>query len=71
MLKKPNGFTKILKVSINLNDNNFYETMGYLRFKVITDFNHLAVLEVILLRSRKYLGSKYPTSPISQPKLHQ
>lgn len=46
MLKKPNGFTKILKVSLNLNDNNFFETMGFLRFKVISDYNHLAVLEV-------------------------
>ena len=46
MIKKPEGLTKILKISVNINENNFYEAMGFLRFKVISDFNHLAVLEV-------------------------
>jgi hypothetical protein len=45
MIKKVDG-TKILKVSKNMNDNNFYEAMGYLRFKAINEFNQLAVLEV-------------------------
>lgn len=31
MLKKIDGF-KILKISVNMNENNFYEAMGYLRF---------------------------------------
>ena len=32
--------------------------MGFLRFKVISDFNHLAVLEVLLLFIQKISGIK-------------
>ena len=51
------GMTKILKISNNLCENNFYESLGFLRFKVISELNHLAVLEV---RNMSY--RKYPTS---------
>lgn len=47
MLKKNEGLTKILKISSTLNDINFYESMGFLRFKVITDISHLTILEVL------------------------
>jgi hypothetical protein len=57
MLKKPEGLTKILKISCNLNESFFYEAMGFLRFKVITDINHLIVLEVMLTLCRKSQGS--------------
>jgi len=29
-----------------MDDNNFYESMGFLRFNNIDDYNQLAVLEV-------------------------
>lgn len=45
MLKRAE-FVKILRISKNLNDNNFYEAMGFLRFATISNPNHLAVLEV-------------------------
>ena len=47
MIKRVDGITKVMKLSANLNETTFYEAMGFLRFKAITDFNHLAVLEVI------------------------
>jgi hypothetical protein len=34
MIKKTDGI-KILKISGNMNENNFYEAMGYLRFRNI------------------------------------
>lgn len=34
MIRKTEG-TKILKISKSLTDNNFYEAMGFLRFKAI------------------------------------
>lgn len=34
MIKKTDG-TKIIKISKNLSDNNFYEAMGFLRFIAI------------------------------------
>ena len=54
MIKKPEGLLKIIKISANLNETHFYEAMGFMRFKVITDLNHLAVLEVFYVRNRKY-----------------
>lgn len=47
MMRKEDGI-KILKISRNFNDTNFYESMGYLRFNCINDYNQLAVLEVSL-----------------------
>ena len=43
MIKKTEGI-RILKISANMNENNFYEAMGFLRFKNIAEFNQLAVL---------------------------
>lgn len=57
MMRKAEG-TKILKITRSMTDNNFYEAMGFLRFRAITEFNQLAVLEVTCLLSRKYRESK-------------
>jgi hypothetical protein len=57
MMRKEDGI-KILKISRNLNDTNFYESMGYLRFNSISDYNQLAVLEVSFSPLRKYQASK-------------
>ena len=53
MIKKIDGY-RILKISVNMCENNFYEAMGHLRFKSISDFNQLAVLEVLIVQYRKY-----------------
>jgi hypothetical protein len=47
MIKKEEGVVKILKMSSTLSDSSFYESMGFLRFKAMSDINHLAVLEVL------------------------
>lgn len=47
---------KILKVSANMNSSSFYETMGFLRFKQVSDPNHLGVLEVLGVQIRKFQG---------------
>jgi len=39
---------RILKMSANLHSSNFYESMGFLRFREVSDPNPLTVLEVKL-----------------------
>lgn len=70
MIKKVDGVVKILKISCTLNDIGFYQSMGFLRFKAISDINHLAVLEVhnqtnqkisgIKISNEAYIASKTP-----------
>lgn len=39
-------FTKIMKVSLSLNNNKFYELMGFLRFIGVEDIETLQLLTV-------------------------
>lgn len=59
MLKRAE-FVKILRISKNLNDNNFYEAMGFLRFATINNPNHLAVLEVAHTYSENIRNTSQP-----------
>jgi hypothetical protein len=59
MLKRAE-FVKILRISKNLNDNNFYEAMGFLRFATISNPNHLAVLEVAHAYSENIRNTSQP-----------
>jgi hypothetical protein len=45
--------------------------MGFLRFKAISEFNQLAVLEVITIPFRKFQELRSPTIHTFQPRLHQ
>ena len=49
MIKKPNGEAKILRISKRINENNFFESMGYLRFRNIDTPDTLDILEVITI----------------------
>jgi|688.fasta_scaffold722461_1 hypothetical protein len=59
MLKR-SEFVKILRISKNLNDNNFYEAMGFLRFATISNPNHLALLEVAHTYSENFRNTSKP-----------
>jgi hypothetical protein len=48
-------FTKIMKVSLSLNNNKFYELMGFLRFIGVEDIETLQLLTVkIYPNNRKF-----------------